>query len=831
VQVPHRAVANLLECIKEIMVMNAGRVLCSSNMTFDIFITESLLALAQGYCVVLADEEAMMLPYKLAELIETHDISIMQFTPSRLRLCMQNRKFAESLTTVDRVIVAGENLPPSLVDAFKEATGAQLLNMYGPTETAVYVTQTELFAGEPVTIGRPLNNCRVYIVDESMHLLPPTARGEICIAGICLSDGYIGCDDLTDKMFIPDPLMTGEKMYRSGDIGRLLLNGTIQCMGRVDSQIKVNGVRIEPQEIIDAMTKAGAQHAALCPIKNQDGSITLFGFISPETVNRDDVKEAMKMELPAYMIPSEIYPLHEIPHNHSGKTDLKKLEQLIKNPGYQIEMTLAAVSDEPENNVDQIVAQDANDVTANEPLVIPTSDQILLIWEKALIKRPLLANVSFFEQGGTSLGALGILGEYYNQGFILTMAEFYKNPTADGQSALLAQKFGLPIVETVQAAGFSTPTMEQLHRYVPVATNRSQKKPEIVLLTGGTGYLGAHLIKALLATEVTSIYCLNRGDSDEAFFDTLTGYFGQQWVDDQIERIKIIQGDICKKNLGMKKSDYDLLIRKVDAMYHAAADVRHYANEQQSMTTNLTGTENAIEFAQKSKAVLHHISTTSVAAQYLRSQPDQKAMFFEMDFDIGQNREQNIYINSKFLAEEAVYQAVDQGLDAHVYRIGRLVGRSADGVFQKNPESNAFYVLLKAIGLAGAIPASMATQSLELTPVDECANAIVALQDSTLTTLHLASPHLAPISEIIALNPGIQIVDDQDYELVLKDMALKNPGYEATPLLDYFNGEQGARQKIEVATIISQNELKARGVQWTKTPASVLLSAFFTEKE
>ena len=130
VQVSHRSIANLLECIKEIMVMNTGRVLCSSNMTFDIFITESLLALAQGFCVVLADEEAMMLPYRLAELIENEDVRIMQFTPSRLRLCMQNKKFQEALTSVDRVIVAGENLPASLVESFKELTGAQLINMF-----------------------------------------------------------------------------------------------------------------------------------------------------------------------------------------------------------------------------------------------------------------------------------------------------------------------------------------------------------------------------------------------------------------------------------------------------------------------------------------------------------------------------------------------------------------------------------------------------------------------------------------------------------------------------------------------------------------------------
>jgi surfactin family lipopeptide synthetase A len=857
VQVPHRAVANLLECIKEIMVLNTGKVLCSSNMTFDIFITESLLALAQGFCVVLADEEEMMLPYKLAELIENNDVRIMQYTPSRLRLCMQNKKFQEALQTVDRVIVAGENMPASLVDAFKDATGAQLFNMYGPTETSVYVTQIELFRGEPVTIGKPLNNCRIYIVDESMRLLPPTARGEICIAGICLSDGYIGCEDLTEKMFIPDPLMPTEKMYKSGDIGRLLLNGSIECLGRVDSQIKVNGVRIEPQEIVDALTRAGAGHAAVCPIRNQDGSATLYGFVSPEALNREALKQALLKELPAYMIPSEIFVLREIPHNPSGKTDMKKLENMIKNPGDQIEMALAAETIDAAQDAETAKAADRvetpqiaeekgntpSDVTyiepVNEPLVIPTTEKILSIWEKSLSKRPLAADISFFEQGGTSLGALGILGEYYNQGFILTMAEFYNNPTAAGQSALLAQKFGITAEDpsTAPASKEASPAeppavaAKPHQRYVPTPAGRNLKKAETALLTGGSGFLGAHLLKALLESGVSEVYCLTHGDKESAFYDTISGYFGQEWLKANESRIVCIPGDITKKQLGMSKSDYQLLLKIVDGVFHAAADVRHYTDADRSLTVNVGGTEHAIEFAKKAGATLHHISTTSVAAQFLREQPDMKAMFFEMDFDIGQNREQNVYVNSKFLAEAAVYQAMEEGLDAHVYRVGRLVGRADDGTFQKNPENNAFYVFLKAIGLAGAIPKSMAKEPIELTPVDECAKAIVTLQDSNMTTLHLASPHMVQVEEIIKLNPAIRIVEDSDYGQILKELAQQNNGPEATPLLDYFNGQQAASQKIEVSSMITQNELAARGVQWKRTPVATLLSAFFPEKE
>lgn len=841
VQVPHRSIANLLECIKEIMVMNTGRVLCSSNMTFDIFITESLLALAQGFTVVLADEEAMMLPYRLAELIETEDVRIMQFTPSRLRLCMQNKKFQEALTLVDRVIVAGENLPGSLVESFKTVTGAQLINMYGPTETSVYVTQVEVFRDEPVTIGRALNNCRIYLMDEHRNFLPPTARGEICIGGICLSDGYIGCDDLTAKMFVPDPLISGERIYLSGDIGRLKLNGTIECLGRVDSQIKVNGVRIEPQEIIDGMTRAGAVHAAVCPVKNKDGSITIYGFASPETLKREEIRASLAKELPGYLIPSEIFVLPEIPHNASGKTDMRKLEQLVKNPGDQLEMALPDSIGEPsEGNQDApLLAEDALEET-NAPIVVPTAGEILTIWEKSLSKRPLRGDVSFFEQGGTSLGALGILGEYYNQGFTMTMADFYGHPTADGQAALLLEKFGpsdrndTPSkTENHGASGDMKDDLppKRFHRYVPSVVSRSEKQTGQILLTGGTGYLGSHLMKELLdQDEGLTVHCLVRPGREGHLEHVLTDYFGQEWYEQTKRRIVTVNGDIRKKNLGIKKGDHDSLSEKVDRVYHAAADVRHYTDAKESLETNLNGTENIIAFAKSAGAALHHISTTSVAAQYVKNNPQLKTLYFEMDFDIGQNREQNVYVNSKFLAEAAIYQAIEEGLDARVYRIGRLVGRGSDGIFQTNRESNAFFAFLQAIRLAGAIPESMASARLELTPVDECAKAIVALQNSTLTTLHLASPHLTPVKDIVALDPRITVVPDEEYEMVLKNLARRNGGPEATPLLDYYNGDQAANQKIDISVMITQNELTARNVLWRNHPADRLLSAFFSEK-
>lgn len=833
VQIPHRAVANLLESIKEIMAMNTGRVLCSSNMTFDVFITESLLALAQGFGVVLADDGEMMLPHRLGELITSHSVRVVQFTPSRLRVCMQNKRFLESLKSLDMAIVAGENMPASLVSAFKEASGAQLMNLYGPTEATVYVTQGELFHDEPVTIGRPLNNCRVYIMDEALTPLPPVAHGEICIGGICLADGYVGCEDLTEKLFLQDPLIPGERIYRTGDLGALSLDGTITCLGRRDSQIKVNGVRVEPQEIIDAMREAGAPHSAVLPYRNQDGSVTLYAFVSPKELDCKAIREALKRELPPYMIPTEIIPLEQIPHNHSGKTDFRRLEQFLRNRGDQMAFTLDDVPEISEEASEEKEAINESQIGAGAPMVIPDTAGILAIWGKALGRQNLEKGVSFFEQGGTSLGALGILGEYYNQGFSMTMADFYRHPTAAGQAALLASK------HPKKAGDSAASDPEAMHeattvapkatfpRYVPQQGARTKKSTGQVFLTGGSGFLGSHLIRELVEQTDDTLHCLVRPDREEAFRRTLDGYFGLGWTAAHEDRIRLVAGDLTKKQLGLKKAAYEALAQDVDRIYHCAADVRHYAPLTEMMAVNFKGTQEIIELARIAGAALHHISTTSVAADYITDAPDQSAVFFEMDFDIGQNMTQNVYVHTKFLAESAVYDAVAQGLDARVYRIGRLVGRAADGVFQKNPESNAFYAFLRAIRMAGAIPESMAAEALELTPVDECAKAILNLAGSGLTTYHLASVQHMPVGEILSGIPDVRTLPDAEYANELARFAAKNPGPEGTPLLDYFAGRQGQKQKIQVSALITQNELAARGFQWGRHEAAILLKEFY----
>ncbi len=277
----HRSMANLLANLEGYLEGAGQTVLCTTGVVFDTFLTESLLPLCMGKRIVLADEEQMMMPWQIAALCRQHGADIMQYTPSRLQMCLGNDAFASAVAGVKLVLLAGEALSPVLLENLRSKTNARVINLYGPTEAAVYVTIADVTdARGRVTIGRPLYNCRAYVLDEALRRALPTAMGELYLAGACLSSGYVNREDLTNQVFLDDPFFPGEKMYKTGDLARLLPSGEIEYLGRRDSQVKLNGQRIELDEITGQMLRsAGVAEAATVAVRRQDGSMALRGFL------------------------------------------------------------------------------------------------------------------------------------------------------------------------------------------------------------------------------------------------------------------------------------------------------------------------------------------------------------------------------------------------------------------------------------------------------------------------------------------------------------------------------------------------------------------------
>ncbi|WP_249317266.1 non-ribosomal peptide synthetase [Gehongia tenuis] len=815
VMLQHRALENLLVSIEEIMAPSAGPVLCSTSIVFDTFITENLLPLALGRGVVLADDEEMMLPWKLAELIETQGAEFVQFTPSRLQMCLGNDAFRRAMARVKGIILVGEALSAQLLKKLQDTGDVQIFNMYGPTEAAVYVTVGDMTKEKQVTIGKPLHNCRLYVLDKDGGLALPTAQGELYLAGECLAQGYINRPDLTEEAFLPDPFFPGQRMYRSGDLARLRLDGTFDFLGRRDGQVKINGQRIELSEIAGEMMASGLVRESAVIAVPSAGTKELRAFVVPEAgYGEDKLRNYLAKNLPRVMVPSRIEAVEALPRTASGKTDLKALEKGL---------------------------------TADAPAAASSSacGELTALWEKAL-GGPVDPAKSFFEQGGTSLSALNLLGQYFNRHWTLTLEQFYDHPTLTEQAALLGAADGGNRVGDGEIGVTAPPektaalpaaldgdlflpsggTAGPLSAGSASTADRSLSSPafakgKAMLLTGGTGYLGAHLIRALMEAGYRVI-CPIRGGSRERLLEGLIWYFGKGWTAAHERDVEVLAGDISLAGLGLSADP-----GPIAGVLHAAADVRHYGDKAASLRTNREGTAHVIAFAEERQAPLYHISTVSVSGEHLLRDPGREVVYTEDDFEIGQNWRENIYVRGKFMAEQLVREAMDRGLRGKIFRVGHLVGRSDDGVFQKNPEGNSLYAFVQGIRHMDCMPEGYGELPMELTAVDLCAEAIVTLLKGEARVYHAFNPDTLTLKEMVeAFRGPVPQVPVEVFERHLGAKLNEGLAQELSMLLDFWTRTKLVPMRIRPSAKRTAEEMEKLGFIWPKTDIGMLLKAF-----
>jgi amino acid adenylation domain-containing protein len=330
VMVSTKAAANYCLSMGRILASDSGRVMCVTNMTFDIFLAEGLLPLSMGRTVVMTDEDERTLPWRMAQRLASSGATTMQITPSQLQMCLGNDEFRAAVKNVKLLLLAGEASNARLVEETAKYTSARQVDVYGPTEATVYVSSSRLTPGEPVTIGTALQK------------LPHVCAGRGTAGGIshgqgravpcrrtCLAEGYVGRPGSHPGGLCDDPMFPGENMYRTGDIARLKADGDIDCLGRRDAQIKLNGLRIELDEINGAATDSGVVTQCVTVPVQADGSAFLRAFAVPADRDADaenKLRAHMRTLLPEYMLPAEFVMLDALPSNASGKVDLPRLK-------------------------------------------------------------------------------------------------------------------------------------------------------------------------------------------------------------------------------------------------------------------------------------------------------------------------------------------------------------------------------------------------------------------------------------------------------------------------------------------------------------------------
>ncbi|HEX6100799.1 MAG TPA: amino acid adenylation domain-containing protein, partial [Thermoanaerobaculia bacterium] len=411
-------------------------VLAATSICFDLSVYEIFLTLAGGGTIILVRNALA-----LTEVSGREEVTLINTVPSAMEELVRMDAVPESVRTIN---LAGEPLPARLVDRIYETTAAKkVYDLYGPSEDTTYSTYVLRTKNGPQTIGRPIANTQVYILDARNQLQPIGVPGELHIAGDGLARGYLNRPELTDEKFVANPFEPGTRMYRTGDLARWMDDGTLQYLGRIDTQVKVRGFRIEMGEIEARLGQhPGIQDTAVIA-QGEGANKQLIAFYRAEETAADGIVELPGEELrdhllrtlPSYMVPSAFVSLAAIPLNPNGKVDRRALARM--------------------------------DVTAasGQEYVAPrneTERQLVAIWAEVLNRAPETIGVhdNFFELGGHSLTAVQLMAKanrHFQQ--MLPLAVLFTAPDVAALASLISKEEAPPfdILVPIQPHGDAPP--------------------------------------------------------------------------------------------------------------------------------------------------------------------------------------------------------------------------------------------------------------------------------------------------------------------------------------------------------------------------------------
>ena len=421
VVVPHRAVVNFLNSMAHKPGMTDKDVLVAvTTLSFDIAVLELYLPLILGARVVIASRDEAVDGYALKNLIEENDANILQATPVTWRLMLEA---GWTGGTSFKALVGGEALPKDLADQLI-ANDVELWNMYGPTETTVWSTCARISStADGITIGTPIDNTTVYILDEQKNLCPIGVPGELYIGGDGVTHGYWQRPELTADRFINDPYgdFVASKIYGTGDKARWLGDGSLEHLGRLDFQVKVRGFRIELGDIETHIVEhATVQEAVVVAREYGPGDQRLIAYYvarNAPTDLHDQLRQHLFGTLPEYMVPAHFVALDELPRTNNGKLDRKSLPDVIETAT-------------PRH-------RDIVDATTE------VEKTLAAIWAEVLKLDHVGIDEDFFDLGGHSLLAMQV-GTRIRQALsvLLPLRDFLATPTISEQAAFLESLLG-----------------------------------------------------------------------------------------------------------------------------------------------------------------------------------------------------------------------------------------------------------------------------------------------------------------------------------------------------------------------------------------------------
>lgn len=687
-----------------------------TNISFDVSMSEIFTALMYGANLHLYKDLNCSTTSELAKYIVDNKITFAYFPPSMLHDIYEELKNYDNIA-LNKMLVGVEPIKAvTLKNYLTLNKDMRIINGYGPSETTICCTMFKFDKNLPdnqiTPIGSPIGNSKILIYDKMKKLVPIGIVGEIYVQGECVGNGYLNNPEKTAESFDLE-----NRIYKTGDSAKWLPDGSILFVGRNDNQIKYRGYRIDMGEIEATIRKIpGVKNCIVLLNKKEDtSSLVAFIILDNLKLTEEKFRNVLITKLPHYMIPSEFVFLDEFPLNTSGKIDRKELFNLLDQ---SITYTYVA----PRNNIEQMLAD---------------------IWAKTLKVEKVGIEDNFFNIGGDSLSAIKIVAAASKYGITLSAQSFYKYPTIK-----LLVKYAIDKKEVSNLKEtYSSDT-------IPLKKESISKISGDILLVGATGFLGSHILNDLLNNTNFKVYCLIRGKSEEhskkRLKERLNYYFGNTLDNYFDNRIIVLQGDFSEKNLGLSDDNYSKLSNIIDTVINAAATVKHVGDYKYFEKINVTSVKNLIEFCKKAQNIkLVHMSTLSIAGN--TNNKEEVCKFTEENLYINQDFEDNVYIKTKFLAEKLLFDAIRDGLNVTIFRLGNITWRNSDGKFQYNSKENLFFNLMKYVIKVKELPIALKEKCFNLSPVENCSSLIVniLLNDNVNNVYHIYNHNMITLEQIV----------------------------------------------------------------------------------
>ncbi|MCD7895114.1 MAG: amino acid adenylation domain-containing protein, partial [Planctomycetaceae bacterium] len=787
----HAALAALVAwTAEELGVDAADRILHYIAFTFDPSVWLFASAFSLGASLHIAGDNLRLEPDAIVRYINDCSLTTAVF-PARIAGGIVAR--GTDMPTLRLLCMGGETpgrIPPCPF---------RVLNLYGPTEACVNATFAPLHPDRSERIiGRPVANMRAYVVLDSGRPAPIGVAGELVLSGPQLARGYHNRPDETAAAFRPNPFVTGPegdgdyaRIYRTGDRVRWLPDGNLEYLGRRDGQVKVRGQRVEVGEIETVLARTdGVGEARVIPASDPAGGTRLDAFYIADgdpAAAPDEILRRLATLLPSHMIPATLTRVEAWPLTANGKLDPARLPR-----------------PEPARR----------DVAGGPPLTRAERD-VARVWSELLGVEAIGRDDDFFALGGHSLLVFSMLGRLPRR-YRGEAGTLFENPVLRDFAAHLR------VVASEETADrtVETVTIPAAYREAVEAAGKTGPGEAIewrhILLTGATGFLGAHLLQEYMGTTGTRFILPVRGNEPLARLrETLAFYFDRDAAEAiaASSRLRVVPVDLADRNAA------DILARlgRIDCILHAAAATGHYGTYPNSHAVNAAATAALVRLAEESGAFFAHVSTVGAV---------NSALVTELDRDPGPPHINN-YLRTKQLAETEIFSAMERGLAATVLRIGNIALNSQTLRSPRTFSHNALIRLTRLVALTGVYADTV--PPVRYAFVDQTARAIRLLLERPAFTgavHHVDNPYGVEYGDVFALagRPRPRVVPTGDLRRILERLAAGSDPFLADVAREYLGrvrqheSEVAAGERVTATVLcdLTVARLKRIGFSWKK---------------